>query len=361
MKKGIVVRLYPTKEQIDLIIKSFGCARFIYNTLLDYAKENKEYNRFRLQKQITLLRKDYPFLNEVDKFSLQNACKNLSEGFRNYFQKRASFPHYKSKKKSKRTYQTNMTNGNISFNDGYIKLPKLGLVKCSSNYVDSNNKIINVTITQNLDEKFYASIIYETDIIPLPKTGKEIGIDLGTRKLITTSEGIKYHLPKNAFKLEKRCRREHRRLSRRNKESKRYEKQRIILSKVYQRRKNIIQDNLHKFSYSLVKENDVIYMEDLDIKQLLQIQDNKKKKNKMIISSLGKLVSLLTYKANMYDKQICKIERYYASSQICSHCQRRHDVGESEIYICPCCGLNIDRDINAAINIKNHAKLSFHL
>ena len=361
MKRGIVVRLYPTEDQVTLIVKTFGCARLIYNALLDYAKENKEYRRFELQKQITIFRKDKPFLNEVDKFALQNACKNLSDGLTNYFQKRASFPIYKSKKNSKRTYQTNVTNGNIAFNDGYIKLPKLGLVKCSSNYVDSNNKIINVTITQNLDGKFYASIIYDTDIIPLPKTGKEIGIDLGTRKLITTSEGIKYHLPKNAFKLEKRCRREHRRLSRRNKESKRYEKQRIILSKVYQRRKNIIQDNLHKFSYSLVKENDVIYMEDLDIKQLLQIQDNKKKKNKMIISSLGKLVSLLTYKANMYDKQICKIDRYYASSQICSRCQRRHDVGESEKYICPCCGLNIDRDINAAINIRNHAKLSFNL
>lgn len=359
MKKGIVVRLYPTKEQQDLINKSFGCARLIYNTLLDYAKDNKEYNRFELQKQITILRKDYPFLNEVDKFALQNACKNLSEGLKNYFQKRASFPKYKSKKKSKRTYQTNVTNGNISFNDGYIKLPKLGLVKCSNNYRDSNNKIINVTITQNLDGKLYASVIYETDIVPLPKTEKEIGIDLGTRKLITTNEGIKYYLPKKAFKLEKRCRREHRRLSRRNKESKRYEKQRIILSKVYQRRKNIIKDNLHKLSYYLVKENDVIYMEDLNIDQLLQIQDNKQKKNKMIVSSLGELVKLITYKANMYDKQIRKIDRYYASTKTCSCCQRRHDVGKSEIFICPYCGLKIDRDINAAINIKNHGKLSF--
>ena len=359
MKKGIVVRLYPTKDQETLIIKTFGCARLIYNALLDYAKENKEYRRFELQKQITILRKDKPFLNEVDKFALQNVCKHLSDGLNNYFQERANFPIYRSKKKSKRTYQTNFTNGNIAFNDGYIKLPKLGLVKCSNNYRDSNNKIINVTISQHLDGKYYASIIYETNIPPLPKTGKEIGIDLGTRKLITTSEGRIYHLPNKAFKLEKRCRREHRKLSRRNKESKRYEKQRIILAKTYQRRKNIIDDNLHKFSSSLVKEYDVIYMEDLDLNQLLKIQDNKKKKNKMIISSLGKLVRMITYKANMYDKQIHKIDRYYASSQTCSCCQKRHNIDDKEKYICPYCGLEIDRDINAAINIRNKGKLSF--
>ena len=100
-------------------------------------------------------------------------------------------------------------------------------------------------------------------------------------------------------------------------------------------------------------------MEDLDIKQLLTIQDNKKKKNKMIISSLGKLVRIITYKATMYDKQIHKINRYYPSSQICSHCQKRHDIGDKEKYICPYCGAEIDRDINAAINIKNKGQLSF--
>lgn len=361
MKKGIVVRIYPTNEQTNIINKTFGCSRFIYNNLLDYAKENKEYNRFKLQKLITSLRPDNPFLNEVDKFALQNACKNLSEGFKNFFQKRSGFPKFKSKKKSKRTYQTNVTNGNISFNDGFLKLPKVGLVKCSDNFRESNNKIINVTISQDLDGKYYASIIYEADILPLPKTGKEIGIDLGTRKLIITNDGRKFILPKKAFKLDVKCRREHRRLSRRNKESKGYEKQRIKLSKAYQKRKNIIDDNLHKLSYSLVKENDVIYMEDLDVNQLLQIQDDKKKKNKMIVSSLGKLIRLITYKANMYDKQIHKVDRYFASSQICSYCQRSYKVGDCEIYHCPYCGIRIDRDINAAINIMKQGKLSFKI
>ena len=148
MKKGIVVRLYPTREQEKIINQTFGCVRLIYNTLLDYAKENKEYNRFNLQKLITTFRKEKPFLNEVDKFALQNACKNLANGFKNYFKKRAGFPIYKSKKNSKRTYQTNVTNGNIAFNNGCIKLPKLGLIKCSDNYRDSNNKIINVTVSQ---------------------------------------------------------------------------------------------------------------------------------------------------------------------------------------------------------------------
>ena len=164
-------------------------------------------------------------------------------------------------------------------------------------------------------------------------------------------------MPDNAFKLNNKCRREQRKLSRRNHDSKRYEKQRTRLARTYQRRNNIVNDALHKYSYSLVKENDVIYMEDLDIHQLLEIQDNKKKKNKMIVSSLGKLVRLLTYKAEMYEKQIHKVDKYYPSSQICSCCQKRNDVGEKETYHCQYCGLVIDRDINASINILHQGKM----
>ena len=357
MKKGIVIRLYPTEEQAILMNKSFGCARFIYNTLLQYAKENKIFNRFELQKQITLLRSDNPFLNEVDKCALQNACKNLSDGFHHYFHKTARFPVFKSKKNSKKSYQTNKSHNNISFNEGMIKLPKLGFVKCSNNFRYPDNKIIHVTVSQNKDGKFYASIVFEAIVKPLPKTGKEIGIDLGTRKLITTNEGETFHLPDNAFKLNNKCRREQRKLSRRNHDSKRYEKQRTRLARTYQRRNNIVNDALHKYSYSLVKENDVIYMEDLDIHQLLEIQDNKKKKNKMIVSSLGKLIKLLTYKAEMYEKQIHKVDKYYPSSQICSCCQKRNNVGEKEIYHCQYCGLVIDRDINASINILHQGRM----
>lgn len=361
MKKGILIRLYPTKEQAILINKTFGCARFIYNTLLEYANDNKVYNRFELQKLIKDFRIDNPFLNEVDKFALQNACKNLSDAFNGFFSKRSGAPRFKSKKNSKRTYQTNMTNNNIILNEGTIKLPKLGLLKCSNNFKESNNKIINVTVSQNPDGKYYASIIYEANVIPLPKTNKEIGIDLGVRKLITTNEGRIFNLPKDAFKQNSKCKREQRKLSRRIKGSKRYEKQRIKLSKVFQKRNNIINDNLHKFSYQLVKENDVIYMEDLNINQLLNIQENKKKKNKMIVSSLGKLNQLIKYKAQMYDKQVYRVGRYYASSQICSCCKRSYKIGDSKIYNCPYCGLVIDRDLNAAINIINQGKISFSI
>ena len=361
MKKGIVIRLYPTTEQAQLIIETFGCARYIYNYLLQYSKDNKIVNRFELQKQITILKQqeETSFLKKVDKFALQNACKNLSDAYNNFFRKKASFPQFKSKKKSKRSYQTNYTNGNIAFNEGHIKLPKLGLVRCSNNYRYSNDKIINVTVYQELDGKFYASIIYEANIISLPKTKKEIGIDIGTRKIVTTSDGIKYHLPTSINKLTTKCKREQRKLSRRDKDSKRYEKQRIALSKVYRKRINIVNDYMHKVSYSIVKNYDDIYMEDLDINQLLSIQENKKKKNKMIVSSLGKLIKLIQYKANMYDKQIHIIDKYYDSSKICSSCNNKYDIKDKEVYICPNCGLKIDRDYNAAINILRKGKLSF--
>ena len=161
------------------------------------------------------------------------------------------------------------------------------------------------------------------------------------------------------MKLTTKCKREQRKLSRRDKDSKRYEKQRIALSKVYRKRINIVNDYMHKVSYSIVKNYDDIYMEDLDINQLLSIQENKKKKNKMIVSSLGKLIKLIQYKANMYDKQIHIIDKYYASSKICSSCNNKYDIKDKEVYICPNCGLKIDRDYNAAINILRKGKLSF--
>lgn len=362
VNKGLKIRLYPNDFQVRLLEKTFGCCRYVYNHLLQYANDNKQYNRFKLQKVLTELKhsEETSFLKEADKFALQNEVKFLRMAFDNYFNHRAKRPKFKSKKKAICSYQTNFTNNNIVINDGNIKLPKLGLIKCSNNFNAPLEQIISVTVVKEKSGKYYASINYKAKVLPLNKTKEQIGVDLGVRKLITTSDNYTVKIPEKAFKVNIKARREHRRLSRKQQDSKNHEKQRKILSSVYAKRKNIVDNTLHQVSYSLVKKYDDIYIEDLDVNQLLLLQNRKAKKNKMIVSSLGKLRTLIKYKAFIYDKQVHEIYRYYASSQICFNCKSRYDVKESEVYHCPYCNTVIDRDFNAALNILyegTHSKI----
>ena len=188
----------------------------------------------------------------------------------------------------------------------------------------------------------------------LPKTGNSVGIDLGVRKLITTSDGNTYISDLDIDRINNKIRKEQKRLSRCELHSKNYNKQRKKLAKVYQYKNHYILDTIHKATKAIVEKYDVIYMENLDIKDLLKKQKLKIHKRKMLLSSLGKIMTLLKYKCECYGKELKKIERYYPSSQTCSHCGKTYRVGKSESYRCPHCKLIIDRDYNAAINILNY-------
>ena len=355
MQKGIKIRLYPNNKQINILNKIFGHTRFVYNYFLDYSKNNNDYKYKNWSKKLTELKnsEDTLFLKEADKFALQNSLRNLSNAYENYFSKRAKAPVFK-KKHNEQSYRTNYTNNNIVLYENKIKLPKIGMVKCKYNKDIKNNKIISVTVKLLKSGAYEASIIYECDEQILNKTGKSVGIDLGVRKLITTSDNDKYISELDIDRLNNKIRKEQKKLSRCILHSNNWNKQRKRLAKVYQYKDNYMLDKIHKATKAIVTKYDIIYMEDLDIKDLLSKQKLKIQKRKMITSSLGKIKTILEYKCNHYGKQLKKIDRYYPSSQTCSMCGKTYNVKSSEIYKCPHCSLIIDRDYNAAKNILNY-------
>ena len=355
MQKGLKIRLYPNNNQINILNIIFGHTRFVYNYFLNYSKENKDYKYNNWSKKLTELKnsEETKFLKEADKFALQNSLKNLKSAYDNFFSKRADEPVFK-KKHNLQSYRTNYTNNNIKLYDKGIKLPKLGIVKCKYNKDIKNNKIINVTIKYLKSGIYEASIIYECEEQTLLKTNKTVGIDLGVRKLITTSDNEKYISELDIDRINNKIRKEQRKLSRCKLHSSNWNKQRKKIAKIYQYKDNYMLDNIHKATKAIVSKYDVIYMEDLDIKDLLSKQKLKKHKRKMLTSSLGKITTLLEYKCEHYGKELKMIDRYYSSSQTCSVCGKTYKVKASEIYKCPHCKLVIDRDYNAAINILNY-------
>ena len=355
MQKGLKIRLYPNNNQINTLNKIFGHTRFVYNYFLDYSKNSKDYKYTNWSKKLTELKnsENTNFLKEADKFALQNSLKNLNAAYDNFFSKRAKEPVFK-KKHNMQSYRTNFTNNNIVLYDKGIKLPKLGIVKCKYNKDIKNNKIISVTVKLLKSGIYEASIIYEFKEQALAKTGKSVGIDLGVRKLITTSDNDTYISKLDIDRINNKIRKEHKKLSRCKIHSSNWNKQRKRLAKIYQYKDNYMLDSIHKATKAIVTGYDIIYMEDLDIKDLLSKQKLKKQKRKMITSSLGKITTLLEYKCNHYGKKFKKIDRYYPSSQTCSNCGKIYKVKSSEIYRCPHCKLVIDRDYNAAKNILNY-------
>lgn len=355
MQKGIKIRLYPTKSQISILNKIFGHTRFVYNYFLNYSKNNKDYKYSNWSKILTTLKKneETSFLREADKFSLQNALKNLSYAYSNFFSHRALAPVFK-KKHNEQTYRTNYTNNNIVLYEKEIKLPKIGMIKCKYHKNLDGKKIINVIVKRLKCGYYEASILYECEQKVLNKTLKSVGIDLGVRKLITTSDHDTYIKVIDIDKINEKLRVEHRRLSKCKLHSNNWEKQRKKLAKVYKYKEDFMLDSIHKATKAIVTEYDTIYMEDLDIKDLLSKQKLKKHKRNMLTASLGKIRVLLEYKCKYYEKTLKKIDRYYPSSQTCSVCGKTYKVKDSEIYHCPHCNLIIDRDYNAAKNILNY-------
>ena len=355
MQKGIKIRLYPNKKQIDILNKIFGHSRFVYNYFLNYSKETKDYKYSNWSKILTSLKEktETNFLKEADKFALQNSLKNLKRAYDNFFSHKTLAPVFK-KKHNEQSYRTNYTNSNIVLYAKGIKLPKLGLIKCKYSKNIRNNKIINVTVKRLKCGYYEASIIYEALECSLSKTGKNVGIDLGVRKLITTSENETYISELDIDRINNKLRKAQRKLSKCKLHSANDEKQRKRLSKIYRYKNNYMLDTIHKATKTIVTKYDTIYMEDLDIKDLLSKQKLKKHKRKMLTSSLGKIRILLEYKCEHYSKALKKIDRYYASSQTCSKCGKKYKVKASEIFKCPHCNLIIDRDYNAAINILNY-------
>lgn len=374
IKRSIRARLYPTEEQEILIDKTIGCCRFIYNQTLENCKQSYEQiqhfpSKNERSTNLVLLKEVYEFLKEVDSKALQQSVRDLNSSFDNFFKNRRhfGFPKFKAKHNPKQSYRTPYDKGSATVLDNkHIKLPKLGRVKTKKFSMPDAYKIFNITVEKTPTNKYYASICIETEVQPLPKTGKQVGFDLGLIDLLIGSDGTRYERPKFAHAYKDKLAKEQRKLSKmRTKleranlnldECKNYQKQKHKVAKLYEHIANCAKDFNHKLSIELVRNYDFIAMENLNISNLL--------KNPHMAYSIAdvrwsQLVNFIQYKCQWYGKGFRQVDRFYASSKICSCCGTYHkDIVNSlkvREWTCPDCGTHHDRDVNAAKNILNQA------
>lgn len=316
---------------------------------IEYYKETKQ----KLNNTPAQYKKEFPWLKEVDSLALANAQMNLQSAYNNFFKRpEVGFPKFKSKKDHHYSYTTNNQGGNIYIADNYIKLPKIGLVKVKQ-HRDFEGIIKSVTISKTPSEKYFVSILVETEHIPIKSTGAMIGIDLGIKDLLITSDGEKFDNIHTAKKYEDKLAKEQRKIAHKVKGSKNLNKQRIKVARIHEKIRNTRIDYLHKISHKLINENQVIVSEDLAVSNMV--------KNRHLAKAIAdcdwyELTRQLEYKAEWNNRQYIKIGRFTKSSQPCNVCGYVNtDTKDLSVrkWTCPQCGTVHDRDINAAINILN--------
>ncbi len=357
--KAFKFRLYPNKEQEELLAKTFGCVRFVYNKML--AERKEIYEKFKDDKEALKEQKfptpakyknEFPFLKEVDSLALANAQIHLQNAYENFFEGRAEFPKFKTKKK-KQSYTTNMVNDNIKLENGYIKLPKIKKpirVK-QHREIPADYKIKSCTISKTKTGKYYISILteYEKNISTV-KIQKVVGLDFVMDGLYVDSErGEKANYPRYYRQALDKLAKAQRILSRRKKGSTRWEKQRLKVAKLYEKTANQRRNFLHHKSKELAANYDAVIVEDLDMKSMSQALNFGKSVHD---NGWGMFTTFLEYKLKEQGKQLVKISKWFPSTKKCSRCGNEKEMPLSErVYKC-ICGLVLDRDYNSAINIK---------
>ena len=354
MLKSFKYKLLPNQEQTILLNKHFGSVRFIYNYFLNERKKEYETNKQTLNyydnaKSLTILKKDenFKWLKEVSSQSLQHSLKHLEGAYNGFFKGRTKFPKFKSKH-NKNSFHIPQY---ISVEKSYLNIPKFkeGIKMIQDRKF--NGEIRQCTISKTPTNEYFVSIVVETDHKKLEKTGLSVGIDLGIKDFVITSDGFKYKNNRYTKKYSTKLKVNQQHLSRKIKGSNRYNKQRLKVAKIYKKITNSRKDNLHKVSTDLVKKYDIIFLEDLNIKGMIK---NHKLSKHIQDCSWGTFITYLEYKSLWNDKQIVKIDRFFPSSKTCSKCgyinqNLKLDIRE---WTCPSCKAKHDRDFNAATNIK---------
>ena len=364
--KAIKYKIYPNKEQQDLIFKTFGCSRFVYNYMLEEsikAHENGDSlcTRNSFSYLLTSLKKDLVWLKEVDSLALTSANDNLAAAFSNFFKKNANFPKF-HKKKFSSSYTTRCVHGNIAILDKGIKLPKLGNVKASLHRMPKKDwKLKSATVSQSSDGKFYASVTfeYDSDINYQMDINNAVGLDYASNGLFVDSNGKNGTNHKFYREAQKKLAKEQRRLSRmkgakkNEPKSNNYIKQLRKTNKIHRHIANQRLDNLHKLSTEIANQYDVVCVESLNMRSMANRGFGNGKAT--LDNGYGMFLNILEYKLSDRGKTLIKIDKFYPSSQLCSCCGVLHpemkDLFKRKM-ICDC-GLTINRDQNAAINILN--------
>ena len=360
--KAHKVRLYPNDEQQVFFAKSFGCTRFIWNKMLADKINYYQATKTTLNNTPAQYKKEFEWLKEVDSLALANVQQNLRVAYNKFFKQGSGFPKFK-KKGIKDSYTTNNQKGTVSVTKNTVKLPKIGHI--NAKFPDKINGLIkSATISRKPSGKYFVSLLVETIVNELPKTQSNIGIDLGLTDFIVLSDGSKVANPKFLSKLQGKLARAQKVLAKRRaaakadqrklSESRNYQKQKLKVAKVYEKITNTRKDFLHKLSFNIIKNHDVIAIEDLNVKGMVK---NRKLAKAISDSSWSAFTTMLAYKAEWYGKELVKIDRWYPSSKTCSGCGHLLTKAQLPLSVrtwnCPSCLQRNDRDTNASINILN--------
>ena len=365
--KAYKFRIYPTEEQEIFFAKTFGCVRKVYNLMLNDRKKAYEEVKNDPSKKMAFptpakYKKEFPFLKEVDSLALANAQLHLDKAYKNFFRdKSVGFPRFKSKKNPVQSYTTNNQKGTVVLIDSkFIKVPKLKSLVRIKLHRQPKGMIKSATISRHSSGKYYISLLCKEEISELPKTNSAIGIDLGITDFAILSDGQKIDNHKFTSKMEKKLKREQRKLSRRALlakqkginlfEAKNYQKQKRKVARLHEKVMNQRTDFLNKLSTEIIKNHDIICIEDLNVKGMLR---NHKLARSISDVSWSSFVAKLQYKADWYGREIIKVNQWFPSSQICSECGHKDGKKPLDIreWTCPICHTHHDRDINASINI----------
>ena len=355
--KAYKFRLYPNADQRMLLAKTFGCVRFIYNRMLGDKIAHYNETRGDLQCYPSQYKAEFPFLKEVDSLALVGAQNNLKTAYKNFFRdKTVGFPKYKRKRGSRKSYTTNCINGNIKLLDGYITLPKVGAVKMKQHRQIPGRYILkSVTVSQTPSGKYYASILFEYEHTVEPVEIKSIiGLDFSMAELYVDSDGREPQYSRYYRRSLDKLKRMSRSLSKMKKFSQNWYKQKRKIAVLHEKIANQRKDFLHKESRKIANSYDLVGVEDLNMKAMSQALNFGKSVSD---NAWGIFRTLLKYKLDDMGKYFVTIDKWFPSSKLCNICGYKNDALDLSVrdWICPDCGTHHDRDINAAVNIKNEA------